>query len=129
MNGHKDWSLIPPPGQIAAGLAFTGAMSAATGSPLRHAPEPERVAYDDGGGSSFVLDLAGAAPVLVVHDHDERDAHPSREDVADALGLTALPGHYALDFDRTFSGAARWDGVSWAPALGVPGLVTGSACQ
>ncbi|MFH9269248.1 hypothetical protein ACH4KN_34100 [Streptomyces sp. NPDC017546] len=122
MSTCQDWSLVPPPGRIVAGLAFTMALHAVAGLTPRHAPEPERVAYDDGGGSTFVLDLGGASPVLVVDDHDERDAPMSRKDVTSALGLADLPGHLAQE-DRTFSGAARWDGRSWTPDLGVPGQV------
>lgn len=88
----------------------------------RPAPAPEVVAFDDGGGSVLVLDLGEAAPVLVADDHDERDAPMSREEVISALDLADLPGHPAQE-RRTFSGAARWDGLSWAPSFGVPGQV------
>ncbi|MEV7053936.1 hypothetical protein AB0N79_10975 [Streptomyces microflavus] len=78
------------------------------------------MAFDDGGGSVLVLNLGEAAPVLVADDHDERDAPMSREEVISALDLADLPGRPAQE-RRTFSGAARWDGLSWAPSFGVPG--------
>lgn len=130
-GGRHNWGhekapwLVPAPlaAALTAGIAFQVAVFASAGLRPRHAPEPVLVAYDDGGGSSLVLDLSPAAPVLVVTDHDERGAPLNADDVTAALGLTALPGPFAGETERTFSGAARWDGTSWVSALGVPGLV------
>ncbi|WP_228991342.1 hypothetical protein [Streptomyces sp. DH8] len=126
MNRYQDWSLIPSPARIVSGVAFTSALYAAVDLAPGYAPGPEAVAYDDGGGSTLALGLDGAGPVLVVDDHDERDAPMSREQVVSALGLTGLPGHLSPADDRTFCGAARWDGRSWSPAFGVPGQVVGN---
>ncbi|MET9776782.1 hypothetical protein ABZ023_21375 [Streptomyces sp. NPDC006367] len=123
MHTHKDWSSIPSPGHIAAGLAFGTALAAATDLPPRYTPEPRRAVHDDGGGSSFVLDLTGAAPVLVTRDHDEREVLLTYEDIRAALGLSELPGPFAHERDAVFSGAARWDGSAWTSAVGVPGRV------
>ncbi|GAA3919376.1 hypothetical protein GCM10022244_30610 [Streptomyces gulbargensis] len=123
MSGHKDWSSLPSPGHVAAGLVFQAAFSAVSGLPPRYAPERERAVYDDGGGSSFVLDLGGTVPVLVTRDRDEFDARVSLAEIRAALGPVELPAPFAGEPDRYFSGAARWDGASWTPALGVPGRV------
>ncbi|MDG9720274.1 hypothetical protein [Streptomyces sp. DH24] len=121
MSAHKDWSSIPSPGRIAAGLAFHAAFSAVTDLPPRYAPEPDRAAYDDGGGSSFVLDLSGSAPLLVARDHESLQL--THEDIRAALGPAELPAPFDREPDLTFSGAAHWDKTSWAPAVGVPGRV------
>lgn len=126
MREHTNWTSIPSPGRIAAGLAYGAAFAAVLDLPPRHAPEPERAAHDDGGGSSFVLDLSGTEPLLVTRDRDVYDIRIAYEDVRAALDLAELPGPYAHARDLAFSGAARWDGASWRPAVGVPGrVVTG----
>ncbi|MEU3446339.1 hypothetical protein AB0H29_03775 [Streptomyces thermolilacinus] len=123
MHAHKDWSSIPSPGRIVAGLAFHAAFLAVMDVPPRHAPEPGRVAYDDGGGSSFVLDLGGTAPVVVVRDRDESGVQPGDGAIRAVLGAAGLPGPFAAEPERGVSGAARWDGTAWTPAAGVPGRV------
>lgn len=124
VSARHDWSKIPAPSVLAAGVAFQTAVFAACGLPPQHAPQPAFVAYDDGGGSSLVLDLGADSPVLVLVDHDERDELLSPDAVTAALGPTALTGPYARnDSGSTYTGAARWDGSRWAPALGVPGRV------
>ncbi|CAL9454211.1 hypothetical protein SUDANB99_02506 [Streptomyces sp. enrichment culture] len=123
MNAHKDWSSLPSPGRIVAGLAFHAAFLAVMDVPPRHTPEPGRVAYDDGGGSSFVLDLGGAAPVLAVRDRDEPAARPDDEGIRAVLGRSGPPEPFASAPERGLSGAARWDGTAWTPAAGVPGRV------
>ncbi|OEJ95697.1 hypothetical protein [Streptomyces thermolilacinus] len=120
MRAHHDWSSLPSPGRIVAGLAFHAAFLAVMGVPPRHAPEPGRVAYDDGGGSSFVLDLGGPVPMLVVRDRDESGARPGDGAIRAVLGRAGLPGPFAAEPERGVSGAARWDGTAWAPAAGVP---------
>ncbi len=70
-----------------------------------------------------MLDLAGDAPVLVTRDRDEYGVRLRHEDVRAALDVAGLPHPFASEPDRPVSGAARWDGTSWAPAVGVPGLV------
>ncbi|WP_217144465.1 hypothetical protein [Streptomyces sp. AC627_RSS907] len=123
MSAHKDWSLIPSPSRIAAGLAFNAAFSAVMDLPPRYEPGAERAVHDDGGGSSFVLDLAGTAPVLVTRDRDEYGVQLPHEDVRAALELAKLPEPFASEEDLALSGAARWNGTSWTPAVGAPGLV------
>ncbi|MFE9695665.1 hypothetical protein [Streptomyces sp. NPDC006270] len=126
MREPTDWTSVPSPGRIAAGLAYGATFAAVLGLLPRHAPEPERAAHDDGGGSSFVLDLSGTVPVLVTRDRDVYDVQIAYEDVRATLDLAELPGPYAHAWDLAFSGAARWDGASWTPAVGVPGrVVTG----
>lgn len=126
MTAHQDWSSLPSPGRIVAGLAFRAAFLAVMDVPPRHAPEPRRAAYDDGGGSSFVLDLDGAAPVLVVRDRDEAGVPEDHAAIPEILGPDGLPEPLASEPERGLSGAARWDGSSWTPAVGVPGrVVTG----
>ncbi|MFI8858526.1 hypothetical protein [Streptomyces prasinus] len=125
MSARHDWSRIPAPSVLAAGVAFQTAVFAACGLPPRHDPEPTLVAYDDGGGSSLALDLGTGSPVLVLVDHDERDGLLTPDAVRAALGPTALTGPYARDDSGfAYTGAARWNGSRWAPALGVPGRVT-----
>ncbi|WP_309052526.1 hypothetical protein [Streptomyces sp.] len=123
MSEHKDWAALPSPGLVAAGLAFQAAFSAVMDVPPRYAPEPERAVYGDGGGSSFVLALDGTAPVLVTRDRDEFDVQLSFEEIRAALGPMEFFEPFNGEPDRYFSGAARWDGASWAPAIGVPGRV------
>jgi hypothetical protein len=124
MNTRHDWSAIPSPAVLAAGVAFQKALFAAGDLSPRRAAGPSSVEHDDSGGSSFVLDLGRTDPVLILIDHDERDDAFPGPTVTAALGLDVLPGRYALEHETAhYTGAARWDGTRWAPALGVPGRI------